>query len=488
MPFLRQSTAQTIRFGPCLDKTDGVTEETALTLAQADMRLSKDGGAFAQKSAAGNATHDSDGWYSTSLSTTDTSTVGELRLNVHQPANMLPVWDRWWVLEEAVYDAMFSASAAGPLQPTTAGRTLDVAASGEAGLDLGNVTGVLGNANVGWIDGNNRVDVGSFLGTAVAAATASGEVAANVMEWLGTAVGAATAGMPNVNVEEINNNVLAVHTLRDWLAQGIRLTADSGTTTTLVDVGLSQGDTHWEDALLVFRTGTNSGRTAIVTDFDAASDTITFTPAVPNAVTAGMGFALIPGLGRADMVKIAKAIWDRVLTGATHNISSSAGRRLRQIEASFVITAGTAQAGTANTITLAAGESASDEIFAGDRVVITGGTGVGEHGIVTTYNGTSKVCTMSQNWVVTPDATSEYELSPADVDIESWQHAIVGVSPTTGLPEVDTKSISDDATAADNLELFTEGTALGTLPKVNTEEINAAEVVGDGNATPWDGA
>ena len=87
-----QSTAQTIRFGPCIDKTDGVTEETALTLAQADMRLSKDGGAFAQKSAAGNATHDSDGWYSTSLSTTDTNTVGELILNVHQPANMLPVW------------------------------------------------------------------------------------------------------------------------------------------------------------------------------------------------------------------------------------------------------------------------------------------------------------------------------------------------------------------------------------------------------------
>ncbi|KKL73894.1 hypothetical protein LCGC14_2070360, partial [marine sediment metagenome] len=110
MPFLRQSTAQTIRFGPCLDKTDGVTEETALTLAQADMRLSKDGGAFAQKSAAGNATHDSDGWYDTTLSTTDTATVGELILNVHQPANMLPVWVHYWVLEESIYDALFGAS------------------------------------------------------------------------------------------------------------------------------------------------------------------------------------------------------------------------------------------------------------------------------------------------------------------------------------------------------------------------------------------
>ncbi len=111
--YLRQSTSQVIRFGPCLDSTDGITEEIALTLAQADMRLSKDGGAFAQKSAAGNATHDSDGWYSTTFSTTDTATVGELRLNVHQPANMLPVWDRWWVLEEAVYDLLYGAGATG---------------------------------------------------------------------------------------------------------------------------------------------------------------------------------------------------------------------------------------------------------------------------------------------------------------------------------------------------------------------------------------
>ncbi len=74
--FLRQSTSQVVLVGPCLDKTDGVTEETVLTLAQADIRLSKDGGAFAQKSGAASATHDSDGWYSFTLDATDTNTVG----------------------------------------------------------------------------------------------------------------------------------------------------------------------------------------------------------------------------------------------------------------------------------------------------------------------------------------------------------------------------------------------------------------------------
>lgn len=120
--FLRQSTAQTIRFGPFVDSTDGVTAETGLTIAQADMQLSKDGGAFAQKSAAGNATHDADGWYSTSLSTTDTATVGELYMQV-TVSGALPVWVRYWVLEEVVYDDVYGASAAGP---AVAGDAMDL--------------------------------------------------------------------------------------------------------------------------------------------------------------------------------------------------------------------------------------------------------------------------------------------------------------------------------------------------------------------------
>ncbi len=171
MPFLRQSTAQVIRFGPCLDIGDGVTEETALTLAQADMRLSKDGGAYAQKSAAGNATHDSDGHYSTTLSTTDTGTVGELRLNVHQPANMLPVWDRWWVLTQVVYDAMFGSAGVAPLSPTTAGRTLDIAATGEVALDFGSTIGVLTSGQFGV----GVFATGTITAAAIAAAALNGK-------------------------------------------------------------------------------------------------------------------------------------------------------------------------------------------------------------------------------------------------------------------------------------------------------------------------
>ena len=62
--------------------------------------------------------------------------------------------------------AHFSIENRSGLRPTTAGRTLDVASGGEAGVDLGNVTGTLGNANVGWVDTNDRVDLGTWLGSA----------------------------------------------------------------------------------------------------------------------------------------------------------------------------------------------------------------------------------------------------------------------------------------------------------------------------------
>lgn len=130
--YLRQSTSQTIRFGPFLDSTDGVTAETALTIAQADMRLSKDGGAFAQKNAAGNATHDADGWYSTTLNATDTNTVGELILQV-AVAGALPVWERWYVVEEAVYDAFFASSSA--MAVTLAAGAVSAAAVATGAID-----------------------------------------------------------------------------------------------------------------------------------------------------------------------------------------------------------------------------------------------------------------------------------------------------------------------------------------------------------------
>ena len=131
----------------------------------------------------------------------------------------------------------------------------------------------------------------------------SDTVDANLTKWLGTAPLGLSSQRVQVDVQAIEGLASAATVLGLWLAEGVQTVADSGTTTTLVDAVLTQADGYWNGALLIFRTGTNIGRTAIITDFDAATDTLTFAPAVPDAVTTE-GYVLIPGLGHADIAAI----------------------------------------------------------------------------------------------------------------------------------------------------------------------------------------
>lgn len=148
------------------------------------------------------------------------------------------------------------------------------------------------------------IDGVSAVGTVIGSFSIENRfVEVDVAKWLGTAVGAGTAGIPNVDVTRIINSSVPANVLGGWLREGRSGTAGSGTTTTLVDAARIEIDDYWNGALLIFRSGTNIGFTAVVTDFDAASDTIIFTPALPNAVTTE-GYVLVPGLGYSDIQAI----------------------------------------------------------------------------------------------------------------------------------------------------------------------------------------
>jgi hypothetical protein len=73
---------------------------------------------------------------------------------------------------------------------------------------------------------------------------------------------------------------------------------------------------------------------------------------------------------------------------------------------------GTAQAGAAGSITLASGASAIDNIYVGMVISITAGTGNGSVGVITAYNGSTKVATVQASTAAfTPNDTSEYSIS-----------------------------------------------------------------------------
>ena len=107
MQYIKQSTAATLKIGPFVDDTDGKTPETALDIAQADVRLSKNGGNMAQKTEATSCTHDELGVYGCPIDATDSATLGRLQLFVVE-TGALPVWHDFMVVPANIYDSMFS--------------------------------------------------------------------------------------------------------------------------------------------------------------------------------------------------------------------------------------------------------------------------------------------------------------------------------------------------------------------------------------------
>jgi hypothetical protein len=118
-----------------------------------------------------------------------------------------------------------------------------------------------------------------------------------------------------------------------------------------------------------------------------------------NVITSGT-------LAASAIDKIADGIWDEVLTGATHNISSSAGRRLRVL-ADNNLDDGVAQSGNADLIQLATTASTTPGLYVGCQIAIVGGTGAGQSRYIVGYTA-GRVAYVSRHWIVTPNATSEY--------------------------------------------------------------------------------
>lgn len=109
MQFLKANMAVTLKIGPFLDDTDGKTAETELTIAQADVRISKNGADIIPKNEATSCTHDELGIYGCPIDTTDTNTEGRLQLWVHK-TGALPVFHEYTVVNANVYDSLFVAA------------------------------------------------------------------------------------------------------------------------------------------------------------------------------------------------------------------------------------------------------------------------------------------------------------------------------------------------------------------------------------------
>ena len=145
---------------------------------------------------------------------------------------------------------------------------------------------------------------------------------------------------------------------------------------------------------------------------------------------------------------IAAGVWDEILTGATHNIPTSAGRRLRILSGATEAFSGTIT-GTPSTtvIRLSGSPSATDNFYRPGLVVVESSFGT-QFRRISSYDGTTNDVTVS----------SAFETVPVSGD------------PVTIIPWASVRVSEIDA---------------GVEVDANVEKINGVTIVGDGSTTPF---
>ena len=263
-------------------------------------------------------------------------------------------------------------------------------------------------------------------------------------------------------------------------------TLDGGSQTAINDVTpVHEGNGEWSfDLLAGEMDGDIVGLTfthvsAITVHFTIKTDTSIVSDVSSELATAqtdldtitGADGALIAtdGLDAAALAttavdELADGVWDELLTGAMHNTPTSAGRHLREANAaSGILNEGTAQAGAAGSITLAAAaESVEDEMYHDAYVTLVGGAGAGQVRAILTYTASTRVAIVAPDWAVTPNGSTEYVVA--------------------GSSQADLHSINESTAAADNLAADYDGTGYDKANStIGTCTVNT-DMVGTDNA------
>jgi hypothetical protein len=123
MQFLRADTEVIVTIGPFVDVTDGFTPQTDITLGGNEAEIIKHG-ATAVVDISSNtfaAVTACRGYYSLTLTTTDTNTEGMLVVIVQDDSDTLPVKQEYMVLAQAAWISMFVTKASGFMDVDAAG-------------------------------------------------------------------------------------------------------------------------------------------------------------------------------------------------------------------------------------------------------------------------------------------------------------------------------------------------------------------------------
>lgn len=307
--FLKQATASQSRaIGPFVSDTDFKTVQTALTIANTDIKLVVNGGASANKNSGG-ATHRVNGVYGITFDATDTATVGEMEVTVNV-SGALVVFDKFTVVEEAVFDMLYGASAIGYIanQPVDV-NTIKTNPVVNAGTVTFPTTATLASTT--------NITAGTIT-TATNVTTLNG-IAANVITAAAIADGAIDRATfaADTGLQPIRSN-----------------TAQAGAATSItLDASASATNSFYVNDLILITGGTGVGQARFITAYVGATKVATVGTWTTNpdstSTFAILPFDSVPGATAPTAAAVATAVWTDLLAGSDFSTVSSIGKLLK---------------------------------------------------------------------------------------------------------------------------------------------------------------
>ncbi len=305
-----------------------------------------------------------------------------------------------------------------PLQPATAGRTLNVSAGGVADA---NVTTWSGTAVSGTIPpdaifirsgtaqagGASTITLDSGASATnnlyqnevvfIRSGTGSGQ-AATIASYVGSTKVATIIGTWATNPD--NTSVFTIYAngaVSATVSGGVNVTQWNGTNVAspnvagvpLVDIGYTKGTVSTGVAGYV---GVDWSHVNAPTTAVALTNTTISTSQVIASMTGNVGGNVTGSVG-----------------SVLGNVGGNVAGTVNSVTVQTVRT-NTAQAGTSTTIQLDSGASATNNLYNGCDIALTGSTGAGQTRTIIGYNGATKQATIDRAWTTTPVNTTTFSI------------------------------------------------------------------------------
>jgi hypothetical protein len=483
--YLKQSTSsQEIPLGYFVSDTDGNTPETSLTIANTDIKIWKTGATSLADKNSGGATHIADGIYYCTLDATDTNTLGPMIIFIHV-ADALAVRVPCVVLTANVYDSLIGGTDLLEIDLT------------QIGGDAQSATDLKDFADAGYDPSTNKVQ-GVVLTDTVTTYTGNTPQTGDSFARLGAPAGASVSA----DVAAVKSQTAAIETDTQDIQSRIPAALVSGRID--ASVGAMASNTLTASALA----------TDAVTEIQsglATSSALATTDGKVDSILTDTGTTIpaqISGLNNLSSTDVEDAVWDATMadhlisgsTGAALNAAGAAGdpwstslpgaygagtagyiigtnidgtissraaqTTLDDIQNGLFARINTASAGASGSITLDGSAPTTSQLYRGSIVTILSGAGAGQSRNIIDYS-SGRVATIVPNWAVAPDNTSVYGIyMPGSVNLNTWRYSQPNNLVASSYIPASVESVSNNTTAADNMQLFFDGTgyAGGTTP------------------------